>query len=133
MRLLAVIQRGAQPMLRYPECNYTVFCSRIRNKVPVRISIAGRIQDVDEATLTDAGFSKQCFMLQPEFGSNVTCIALGRHVGVPAISCGRDIILYFAWARPAQRSYLAETIWVYDDAHVVISQQHEIALRSSLS
>ncbi len=126
------VEGGAQ-MSRFPECLYVRYFPELRSKIPVRISIAGHIRDVDEATLTDAGDSKQCFILQPLSGSYVTCVALGRHVESPTISCGTDVILYFAWARPPQHSYLPATIWVYDDAHIVISQQHDSVLRSSPS
>ena len=91
------VEGGAQ-MSRPAECLYVRYFPELRCKIPVRISIAGHIRDVDEATLTDAGDSKQCFILQPLSGSYVTCVALGRHVESPTISCGTDVILYFAWA-----------------------------------
>ena len=129
------VQRGDQ-IERYPECLYTQFFGELRIQTPVRISVAGHIRDVDEETLTDAGDSKQCFILQPLCGPYVACVALGRHVESPAISCGTDVIIYFAWARPN----LPATIWVYDDAHVVIhsnmilsseAQPHEEDVRES--
>ncbi len=67
--------------------------SILKQKAPFRVSIAGVVTEVDEATLTHAGNLKKCFILQDQAGRYVTCAALGRHAQSPAISTSTEVIV----------------------------------------
>ena len=98
--------------------------SVLKQRLPFRVSLAGIINEVEEATLTQAGNLKKCFILQDQAGRYVTCAALGRHAQSPAISTSTEVIVYFGKAQEGFKPNLPGIVWIYDEAHVVVLREN---------
>ena len=102
-----------------PECCVTVFRG-LRNKLvpPFRLTVKGKVVDLQSREVSQAGNSKRIFDLVDNSGLYITCCAMKHNAESRALENYQDVVLYFGSGRPQIGSSKA-MLYLMQDAFIV--------------
>ena len=89
-----------------PDCCVTVFRA-LRNKLtpPFRLSVKGKIVDLQGMVTSQGGNLKRIFDLVDGSGLYFTCCAMWHNANSPALENYQDVVIYFGSGRGPLGSY----------------------------
>ena len=102
-----------------PDCCVTVFRS-LRNKLtpPFRLSVKGKIVDLQNRETSQNGNAKRIFDLVDASGLYLTCCAIKHNADSPALVNYQDVVIYFGSGRGAIGSSKA-MLYIMKDAIII--------------
>ena len=102
-----------------PECCVTVFRG-LRNKLvpPFRLTVKGKVVDLQSREVSQAGNSKRIFDLVDSSGLYFTCCAMKHNAESRALENYQDVVLYFGSGRP-QIGSSRGMLYLRQDAFIV--------------